>query len=155
MSKRSPARLAALLALGVLVPAFARGQQQTLTLDDIYHPEKKVDFTGSPPTGLSWIDDTHYLWSRPTTGDDAEVFKVEALTGRATSLFDVARVERTLGTLEGVTPEDAKRAARQKSQTFDERRTALLLEMGGDLYHYDLVGHQVRRLTRAAGREEE
>jgi dipeptidyl-peptidase-4 len=155
MSKRLPARIAAVAALGVLVPALARGQQQSLTLDDIYHPERKVDFSGSPPTGLVWIDDAHYLWARPKTGEEAEMLRVEALTGRATPLFDVARVEKTLGTLDGVTPEDAKRAARQKSQTFNESRTALVLDLGGDLYHYDLDGHQVRRLTRAAGREEE
>jgi dipeptidyl-peptidase-4 len=148
-------RSALALAVGVLAPVVLRAQAQTLTLDDIYHPDRKLDFTGSPPANLAWIDDAHYLWPRPTTGEEAELLKVEALSGRTEPLFDVARVERTLGTLEGVTPEDVKRAARQRTPTFDGRRTALVLTLGGDLYYYDLVRHEARRLTRAAGREEE
>src|SRR3990170_4601840 len=144
--------MAALLA--ILVPGLALAQQQALTLDDIYHPEKKVDFEGSPPKDVAWIDDAHYLWPRSGGGDEVEFLKVEALTGRTVPLFDVARVEKTLGTLEGVTPADAKRAARRRSQTFNGSRTAVVLEVGGDLYHYDLVGHRARRLTRAEGREE-
>jgi dipeptidyl-peptidase 4 len=153
MSNRLPRLWLGVVCL--LLPAVARAQQQALTLDDIYHPERKVDFTGSPATGLVWIDDAHYLWPKPVGTDQAELLKVEALTGRSELLFDVARVEKELVTLDGVTPEDAKRAARQRSQTFNDSRTALVLDIGGDLYHYDLVRHRARRLTRAAGREEE
>jgi dipeptidyl-peptidase-4 len=154
MLKR-PSSLLALSALALLLPAAAAAQQQALTLDDIYHPERKVDFEGTPPTGLTWIDDAHYLWAKPTAGGEAELLKVEALSGRAQPLFDVARVERGLATLDGVTPEDAKRAARQRSYTFNGSRSAIVLEIAGDLYHYDLLAHRGRRLTRTAGREEE
>jgi dipeptidyl-peptidase-4 len=142
------------LACG-LAPIAAHAQQQALTLDDIYHPDRKADFEGAPPTDLVWIDDAHYLWPKKGTGDEGELLKVEALTGRTVPLFDVDRVEKTLATLEGVTPEDAKRAARRRAQTFNGSRTALVLEIGGDLYFYDLLGHRGRRLTRTPGREEE
>ena len=155
MWKRPAPRRALLVLLAVLSPVFARAQQQSLTLDDIYHPERKVDFTGAPPTGLTWIDDASYLWPKPTTGEEAEVLKVEALTGRVTPLFDAAHVERALATLEGVTPADAKQAARHKTQTFNDARTALVLSVGGDLYYYDLASHRPRRLTTTVGREEE
>src|SRR5919106_1184173 len=108
MSMRFRARLAAAAMLCLLLPASAGGQQQALTLDDIYHPDKKVDFEGSPPTGLVWIDDTHYLWAKRGAGEEAQLLKVEALTGRTEPLFDVARVEKTLATLDGVSPDGAR-----------------------------------------------
>jgi dipeptidyl-peptidase-4 len=155
MSKRFPAGPISVVLAVLLLPPLARAQRQTLTLDDIYHPDRKVDFEGEPPTDIVWIDDVHYLWPKKGAGDEGELLKVHALTGRTVPLFDVARVEKALAALEGVTPEDAKRAARRRSQTFNGSRTALVLEVGGDLYHYDLVGHRVRRLTRTPGLEEE
>jgi dipeptidyl-peptidase-4 len=155
MFERASGRPAALVLAAVLLSRFAPAQQPLLTLDDIYHPERKVDFDGAPPTDIAWIDDKRYLWPKKGTGDEGELLEVEALTGRTVPLFDVARVERTLATLEGVTPEDAKRAARRRVQTFNGGRTALVLEIAGDLYHYDLSAHRARRLTRSAGREEE
>src|SRR5438094_5294207 len=104
----------AVVALASLLPVAAAAQQKRLTLDDIYDPDKKVDFEGNFPRGLAWIDDAHYLW--PKTDAQArttEMLTVEALTGTAEPLFDVARVEATLGTLEGVTPDEATRTARQ------------------------------------------
>jgi dipeptidyl-peptidase-4 len=150
-----PSRLALPAALCLWLPTAVGAQSQTLTLDDIYHPDRKLDFTGSPPSGLTWIDDAHYYWARPATGDEVEFLKADALTGRTEPLFDVARVEGTLATLEGVTPEEARRVARQRTPAFNEHRTALVLAVGGELYHYDLLRHHARRLTRAAGREEE
>ena len=54
------ARAACLAAALVLSPA-VHAQQKRLTIEDIYDPEKKVDFTGNPPAKLTWLDDTHYL----------------------------------------------------------------------------------------------
>src|SRR5262249_33159319 len=57
VTRPRPALLAAALLL-CAAPAWA--QLKDLTLDDIFDPEKKVEF-GRPVTGLSWIDDAHYL----------------------------------------------------------------------------------------------
>src|SRR5439155_275411 len=70
-------------------------------------------------------------------------------------LFDVARVEATLGTLEGVTPDEAKRIARQRSFTFNGKRTAILFTIRDDLYLYDLPTHRAARLTHSPGQKEE
>ena len=43
-----------------------------LTLDDLYDPEKRVNFSGNPPLRLTWLDDRHYLQGAR---------KVNALTG--------------------------------------------------------------------------
>ena len=146
----------AVVALASLLPAAAAAQQKRLTLDDIYDPDKKVDFEGNPPRGLAWIDDDHYLWPKADPGDRAtEMIKVEALTGKAEPLFDVAKVESTLGELEGVSRDEAKRIAHQRSFTFNRKRTALLLTIQDDLYFYDLLTHRARRLTRSPGKKKE
>ena len=146
----------AALALAVFGPAAAFTQQRDLTLDDLYDPEKKVDFEGNPPRGLVWIDDRHYLWPKTDPREHTtELLEVEAVTGRSEPLFDVAKVESTLAGLEGVTADEAKRIARQRSFTFNEKRTALLLTIKDDLYHYDLLTHRAVRLTRSPGAEEE
>ena len=143
-------------ALASLLPAAAASQQKTLTLDDIYDPDKKVDFEGNFPRGLAWIDDVHYLWPRNDAQDrTTEMLTVEALTGKAEPLFDVARVEATLANLEGVTPDEAKRIARQRTFTFNGKRTAILFTIRDDLYLYDLAPHRAARLTRTPGKKEE
>src|SRR5712691_8269865 len=148
--------LPAACAAALQIAAVAAAGEKRLTIDDIYDPEKKVDFNGTAPTGLTWIDDDHYLWPKTDPkGKTTELLKVEALTGRAEPLFDTARVEATLAGIEGVTAEEAKRLAHQRSYVTNEARTALLLTIGDDLYHYDLATHRTLRLTRAAGKEEE
>ncbi|HEX6738360.1 MAG TPA: S9 family peptidase, partial [Vicinamibacteria bacterium] len=129
---------------------------KNLTLDDLYDPEKRVDFSGQPPTQLSWLDDTYYLW--PKTDDKArttELIKVNALTGATTPFFDTAKVEATLAALEGVKAEDAKRAVRQRRYPMNKARTALLFTVGSDLFHYDLAANHATRLTKDAAKEEE
>lgn len=148
-------RGAGVLALASLLPAAAAAQQKALTLDDIYDPEKKVDFEGSFPRNLAWLDDEHYLWPKTDSRSRTEMLKVDARTGKAEPLFDVPRMEATLGRLEGVAPEEARRLARPYSFTFNTRRTAVLLTIRDDLYLYDLVADRAVRLTRSAGRKEE
>jgi dipeptidyl-peptidase-4 len=141
--------------LASLLPAAAAAQQRVLTLDDIYDPDKKVDFEGNPPRGLAWIDDAHYLWPKTDSRGGTEMLEVEAVTGKAEPLFDVAKVEAVLGTLEGVSREEAKRIAHERSFTFNGKRTAILLTIGDDLYFYDLLIHRAVRLTRSPGKKEE
>ena len=149
------ALVVATLALAGLLPAAAAAPQKTLTLDDVYDPDKKVDFEGNFARGLAWIDDAHYLWPKTDPPARTEMLKVEAVTGKAEPLFDVAKVEATLANLEGVTPDEAKRIAGQRSFTFNGKRTAILFTIRDDLYLYDLLTHRVVRLTSSRGKKEE
>ena len=148
-------RGAAALALASLLPAAAAAQQKALTLDDIYDPDKKVDFDGTFPRNLEWIDDEHYLWPKTDSRSRTEMLKVEALTGKAEPLFDVSRMEATLGSLEGISAEEAKLLARPRSFVSNAKRTAVLLTIRDDLYLYDLLAHHAVRLTRSPGKKEE
>src|SRR2546428_1391511 len=60
------ASTAAALALSLLVPSARslQAQDKALTIDAIFDPDRRVDFSGSPPTGLTWLDAAHYVWGR-------------------------------------------------------------------------------------------
>jgi dipeptidyl-peptidase-4 len=133
----------------------AAAQQRLLTLDDLYDPQKRVDFNGAPPVGLTWISDTHYLAPQPATGGGTQLVKVDAATGRSEPLFDADRMQAALARLPGIAPEEARRLARQRSYEFNDSRTAVLLTTGGDLYYYELGGDRAVRLTSTPEEEEE
>ena len=73
-----------LLLLALCLPALA--QQKLLTIDDIFDPAKRVNFSGSVPT-IRWLKDgTHYLQANdPARTVLPRLQKVDALTGDAVS----------------------------------------------------------------------
>jgi len=149
------ARAACLAAALVLSPA-VHAQQKRLTIEDIYDPEKKVDFTGNPPAKLTWLDDTHYLWPKADAkGKTTALLKVEAATGKTEPLFDAARMEAALARLPGMKAEDARDLARQDSYATNPARTAVVVAAADELYRYDFGAEAAVRLTSAAGTEEE
>jgi dipeptidyl-peptidase-4 len=151
---RAAGPIVALLLLATSVPV--QGQQRLLTLDDLYDPDRKVDFSGSPPSGLVWLSDTHYLWPRPAdSGSGTELMKVEATTGRLEPFFDAARMEAALTRLPGVEADEARRLARQRSYTMNPARTAAVLTIADDLFYYEFGADRAVRLTASPGEEEE
>ena len=146
------------LALAALLTAVvsADAQQKLLTLDDLYDPVKKVDFGGAQPTGLVWLDDQTYLWPKSSgTGRDRTVewLKVNAATGTTSPFFDQAKMAAALATVAGVSEADAKSLARRTSYTWNPSRSAILLSIGDDLYHYETGAARVTRLTSDPGEE--
>src|SRR6185295_2756376 len=98
----------------------------------------------------------HYVWPQAgAAGQPAQLLKVDVLTGRSEPLVDTARMEAALARVEGVSADDAKRAAAAKITITDTARTKIVVPIGGDLYFYDAAAGQARRLTTAAGDEEE
>jgi dipeptidyl-peptidase-4 len=148
------ASLLALLLATATLPAAA--QQRRLTLDDLYDPQKKLNFTGNPPTDLVWLDETHYLWPRSEgEGRPVEWLKVEATTGRTEPWFDQARMEAAFARLPGISAEEARRLARQRRYVTNPRRTAVVVSVAGDLYYYEFGADRARRLTFSPEEEEE
>jgi dipeptidyl-peptidase-4 len=154
----TPARAAGLAAALVLAPA-AHAQQKRLTIDDIYDPEKRADFTGNTPNPatLIWIDDDTYLWPKtdPKAPKSAEWLRVRASNGAAEPLFEPRRMEAALERLPGVTREEARRLSRETSYAMNPARTEAAVTAGADLYRYDFAAGTAARLTSAAGKEEE
>ena len=62
-------RLSASVTLAALLAATTAAQSpRTLTIDAIYDPDRRVDFSGAPTTNLQWLDDATYLQARRAGG---------------------------------------------------------------------------------------
>jgi dipeptidyl-peptidase-4 len=132
-------------ALALLLPGTAFAQK-TLTLDEIYDPVTRVNFSGNPATGLTWIDGSRYLWPRETAGN-IEWTIGHAADGTSHPLFDAGRMQAALTRLPGVSDTDARRVVRSRSLVFDEALSAALLTLDGDLYVYRFAEDRAIRLT--------
>jgi dipeptidyl-peptidase-4 len=137
------------------VPLLA--QQKSLTLDDIYGPTARVNFSGTPAPAFAWIDGSHYAWPRPIAGDRGLVdwLKVDAATGSSVPLFDQAKAEASVAVLQGVDAADARRAVRSPDLVFSADYSRTVLTIGDDLFLYVFATNRAARLTSAAGTEEE
>lgn len=129
-------------------------QQKRLTLDDIYDPVKRVNFSGSPPTVVAWLDEYHYLLRRtdPQTRR-SRLLKVNALSGEERPFFDAARMEAAFARLPGVSAEDARRIAERTSFVMNRSRTAALVNFAHDLFYYEFGSDVAVRLTNTADEE--
>ena len=106
---------------------------------------------GRAPGGLTWLDDRHYVERYP----GGAPMRVEATTGERTPLLDVARLEEAIAGLPGVSADEARRSARRSGHVFNGTYTALVLELESDLYHYDIEGGRISRLTESPAAETE
>ncbi len=136
------------------VPHPASGQSRDLTLDEIFDPQRRVDFDGDPPQGLVWLDDGHYLERAGRSDAGVPLFTVNAETGQREPFFDADVMEAALAAFPGIGTDDARDLSRQGSHLMNPDRTALLVELTNDLYHYDLGSGRVSRLTRSPEPEE-
>jgi dipeptidyl-peptidase-4 len=152
---RHVARLVTAFAVTTAI-ASAQAPPRSLTIDAIYDPDRRVDFSGSPPTNLRWLDDQTYLHSRrPQAGSGVEWLRVDAASGQTSPLFDAARMETALASLPGLSREKAAAAARANDLTFTPAYTGALATIDDDLYFHDFASSTAARLTNAAGTEEE
>ena len=152
---RSVLRLAAAIAIASALVAgvSAQVQRRMLSIDAIYDPDQRVDFSGTPATNLRWIDANMYL-ERRRTANGAEWLKVDAASGRTTPLFDTTHMASALAAVPGVSRDDATDTARGNDITFNPAWTAALVTIDDDLYVY-AFGGAAERLTTAEGLEEE
>jgi dipeptidyl-peptidase 4 len=147
--------LAATILVATASPAFAQGQK-LLTLDDLYDPQKRVSF-GTPTFGsggYTWMNDKEYLRARPGNGGFEHV-RVDAVAGAETLLFDPAKLAAALLMVPGVSGDDAGRLSRQRTYVMSPDRTALLVTVGDDLFHWTLGADRLVRLTSTPGLEDE
>jgi dipeptidyl-peptidase-4 len=146
----------AALWLGVVAATVSLSAQSRdlLTVDSIYHPERRVAFSGAAEDQISWLDAATYVVARQS-GSGFEWLRVDAASGRTSALFDADRMETTLASLPSVTRAEASLIARSNSLTFNSTRTGVLVTIADDLYLYDITVSKASRLTTAAGEEEE
>ena len=113
-------------------------QDRMLTLDDIYDPAKRVNFGGSPPAGLTWMNDgKSYLHARRDPETRARhLMRVNISTGDATPFYDAAKMEAAFVGLPGMSREAAQSLARRGSYQMNEDQTAALINHANDLFYY-------------------
>jgi dipeptidyl-peptidase-4 len=147
-------RAAAFLLVAMLGSTLAAQVTPTLTVDAIYHPDRRVDFSGPPVPEPSWLDPATYVIAQ-RQGGRTEWLKVDAVSGRSTPLLQSDSFERALRSVPGVSGDDVGRVLRSGGLSFNSTRTGALLTLDDDLYYYDVAAARVTRLTRGAGEEEE
>jgi dipeptidyl-peptidase 4 len=147
----------AALAIGIAALTGAVGAQapqRSLTIDLIYDPQNRINFSGTAAPDITWIDADTYLQVQ-RAGSGADWLKVDAVSGRTTPLFDRSRMESAIAALPGIQRDDAAAAARSGDLTLNPSRTAALFAIDDDLYWYEFASNRAARLTSAAGVEEE
>lgn len=144
------------LTASLVIAGVAAAQPRTLTIDDLYDPAKRVDFSGKAPSGLTWLSDTHYVWAKPAeSGGTVEWLKVAAATGASEPLFDAARMRQAFERLPGVRANDVAGLPSRRGLEMNGDRTAMVAAISDDLYFYQFDAADAVRLTSSAEVEEE
>ncbi len=138
------------LTLGSSVQISA--QPRDLTLDEIFGPERIVDFGGSLPQIVTWIDDERYL-ERDAPSDP--LLMVTAATGAREPFLDASKMEAALTRIPGLSDDDARQLSRRAAHQVNPSQTAVVVDHASDLYYYEIATDQASRLTRSPEPETE
>jgi len=120
-----------------------------ITFETVYGPKKRVNFSGSPVSGLTWLEDgEHYLQVR-----DGRLYQVHATSGRSTLFVDPNALRAGLRRLPTMRSKDAESIAKRTSFHLSPDHAAILLDYEDDLYYCTRDGATAVRLTSTPGRE--
>src|SRR6059036_4145023 len=88
-----------LLLLLVSLSAFA--QEKLLTIDDIFDPAKRVNFSGTPANPRWLKDGEHYIVVSKDRNAFPRLLKVNAVTGKSEAFYNAAKMEAAFASLPG------------------------------------------------------
>jgi dipeptidyl-peptidase-4 len=130
------------------VSTVALAQEKLLTIDDIYDPVKRVNFSGATPNPRWLKDGKSYLMAGDATKPGTpRLLKVNALTGDASAFFDAAKMEAALAALPGMSREDARGLANRTNYQLNPAQTGALVNHANDLFYYEFGAERAWRLT--------
>jgi dipeptidyl-peptidase-4 len=125
-----------------------RASGKPITFETVHGPHK-VDFGGSPVSGLAWLQDgEHYLQVR-----DGRLYKVHAASGRSSLYIDPNKLAEGLMHVPAMTKKDAESLSQRTSFQMSPDHAAVLLDYESDLYYATIDGATAVRLTSSPGRE--
>ncbi|MGI9107132.1 MAG: S9 family peptidase [Pyrinomonadaceae bacterium] len=135
-----------LILLSVSTAALA--QEKMLTIDDIYDPVKRVNFSGATPNP-HWLKDgkSYLVAGDPAKPNTPRLLKVNALTGDSSAFFDAAKMEAALAALPGLSREEARRLANRTNYQLNPAQTGALINHANDLFYYEFGNERAWRLT--------
>lgn len=139
-------RLAPILAACLSFSVAASAQHRKLTLEEIYHPDKSIQFSGVRLSALRWLNDGRHYLQRGSGG--VPLLKVEADTGESEPFFDAEQMMQSFAELEGFTAAVAREAVFQGNLQVSPQEDGILIATSGDLFFYDLKERRLQELTR-------
>jgi dipeptidyl-peptidase-4 len=136
-----------ILALGLFSQTLF-AQNKLLTIDDIFDPVKRVNFSGDSPS-VRWLRDGNFylLTNDASRRNVPRLQKVNAATGEAVPLFDAAKMQAAFAALPGISADDARQLANRGSYSLNPAETAVLLNWANDLFYYEFGSDRAIRLT--------
>jgi dipeptidyl-peptidase-4 len=146
----------ATMVAGLATPGLGQAPPppRSLSIDLIYDPSSRVNFSGRVGPDPAWIDGRSF--ARPgRTAKGTEWQRLDATTGEAAPLFDLERMRAAVTGLTGIDRDDAENAVLGGGYVLNAMRTGAWLTIADDLYHYDIPTGTARRLTSTPGAEEE
>ncbi len=127
-----------------------RELNKPVTFETMYGSQDPPNFSGSPVSGLRWLDDgEHFLQTK-----DKRLWKVHAVTGRCEPFCDPDKMAEALRALPTIDTKTAKKLADRTRFRTNEERSAALFEHENDLYYCRFDGTRAVRLTNTPQREE-
>lgn len=143
---RHHTRLTIALLFLTLIPA-VRAQQKLLTIDDIFDPQKRVNFSGTPANPRWLKDGLHYIVASKDRAAFPRLLKVNAVTGKSEPFYDAAKMQAAFAALPGLSKEDARRLANQTAYELNPAETGVLINFANDLFYYEFGSDRAVRLT--------
>ncbi len=122
-------------------------QNKLLTIDDIFDPQKRVNFNGTPSSPRWLKDGVHYIVTSKERNAFPQLLKVNAVTGKSEPFYDGVKMETAFAALPGFSKEAAHRLANQASYQMNSSETAVLLNHANDLFYYEFGSDRAVRLT--------
>jgi len=74
-------------------------QNKLLTIDDIYDPQKRVNFSGTPSSPRWLKDGVHYIVTSKEGNAFPRLLKVNAVTGKSEPFYNAVRMEAAFAAL--------------------------------------------------------
>jgi dipeptidyl-peptidase 4 len=142
-------RLYLYLVLGFVLfhAPLAFAQEKLLTIDDIFDPAKRVNFSGTPSNPRWLKDGEHYIVASKDRNASPRLLKVNAVTGKSQPFYDAAKMEAAFDALSGISKETAHRLANQTLYQMNPEETGVLINNANDLFYYEFGSDSAVRLT--------
>jgi dipeptidyl-peptidase-4 len=138
-----------------LAATAVQAQKRDFTVEDLFSPESAARFRVDLPV-LRWLPGgkAYLRIATDRKSRRAEWTKVDVATGKASSLYDAARLEAALAGA-GIDETRAGDLARQAKFEVNPAGDALLFTAGDDLWVWRIASSSLQRLTGDAGGEEQ
>jgi dipeptidyl-peptidase-4 len=135
------------LAIALFQASAVLAQEKLLTIDDIFDPAKRTNFSGTPANPRWLKDGIHYIVVSKDRTASPRLLKVNAITGKSEPFYNAAKMEAAFDALSGISKEAAKRLANQATYQMNPEETAVLINQSNDLFLYEFGSDRAYRLT--------